>query len=132
MRIGRRIAFDIGKARIGVAVSDSHGILASPRDFVPRKSEDSETLDLLQIQISDCEPIEIYCGLPLNLKSQVTESTADAVHIAKQLQQTFHIPVRLIDERLTTRVASSSLQAAGKNTRNQKQSIDSAAAAVIL
>jgi putative Holliday junction resolvase len=132
MRIGRRIAFDIGKARIGVAVSDVHGILASPRDFVARQDDDQETITALLHIVTAEDPIEIYCGLPINLQNNATNSTADAVHLSALLQTQTAVPVRLVDERLSTKLASSAMQAAGKNTKGQRAFIDSAAAAVIL
>jgi putative Holliday junction resolvase len=132
MRTGRRVAFDIGKARIGVAVSDFHAILASPRDHILRRESDSDTITELISVVQAEDPIEVYVGLPVNLKNESTASTEDAVSIAKQLSQVIAIPIRLIDERLSSKVASSSLQASGKDTRSQRSYIDSAAAAVIL
>ena len=132
MRTGRRVAFDIGKARIGVAVSDFHAILASPREHILRRESDADTIAELISVVQAEDPIEVYVGLPVNLKNESTASTEDAVSIAKQLAQVIAIPIRLIDERLTSKVASSSLQASGKDSRNQRSYIDSAAAAVIL
>ncbi|MFM6977493.1 MAG: Holliday junction resolvase RuvX [Micrococcales bacterium] len=132
MRIGRRVAFDIGKARIGVAVSDAHGILASPRDFIPRNPDISETISAITNLIASEEPLEVYIGLPVNLKNQPTESTTDAIELARKLQGVISQTVRLIDERMTTRIASSAMASAGKSSRQQRGSIDSAAAAVIL
>ena len=132
MRTGRRVAFDIGKARIGVAVSDFHAILASPRDHILRRESDADTITELISVVQAEDPIEVYVGLPVNLKNESTASTEDAVSIAKQLSQVIAIPIRLVDERLSSKVASSSLQASGKDSRSQRSYIDSAAAAVIL
>jgi putative Holliday junction resolvase len=132
MRTGRRVAFDIGKARIGVAVSDFHAILASPREHILRRESDADTIAELLSVVQAEDAIEVYVGLPVNLKNESTASTKDAVSIAKQLLQVITIPVRLIDERLSSKVAASSLQASGKDTRSQRTFIDSAAAAVIL
>lgn len=132
MRTGRRVAFDIGKARIGVAVSDPHGILATPRDYVERSAELTETVGALAAICSLENCLEIYIGLPNNLKNQATESTEDALLIAEALQGTTDIGVRLIDERFTTKIASAAMSSVGKSTRVQRGSIDSASAAVIL
>jgi putative Holliday junction resolvase len=86
----------------------------------------------LLLVINSEDPIEIYCGLPINMKNSATESTVDAINIAKLLQSQTSVAVRLVDERLTTKVASSAMQSAGKNTKSQRAYIDSAAAAVIL
>lgn len=130
MRSGRRIALDVGKARIGVAMSDFHSIVATPQPFIKRDelSSISTAIDLIQLH----EAIEVYVGLPLNLKSNFTESTNDCLAFAKELQGLLSIDVRMVDERFTTTLASESLRAAGKNSISQRALIDSAAAAVIL
>ena len=97
MRTGRRVAFDIGKSRIGVAVSDPHGILASPRDFVSRAADDEKTFSDLVDIISEAGAIAVFVGLPANLKNQNTESTRDAITIARQLAKLAEIPVRMVD-----------------------------------
>jgi putative Holliday junction resolvase len=132
MRTGRRVAFDVGKARIGVAVTDFHAILASPRQHILRSESDADTIANLISLVQAEDAIEVYVGLPVNLKNESTASTADSLSIAKQLARSISIPVRLIDERLTSKVASNSLHASGKDSRSQRLYIDSAAAAVIL
>ena len=131
MRTGRRVAFDVGKARIGVAVSDFHAILASPSEHIKRTS-DEQALTLMRDVLIESEAIEVYVGLPVNLRGESTESTKDAVAIAQQLADLTEIPVYLIDERLTTSVASKAMSNAGKSSKEQRGSIDSAAATVIL
>ncbi|MEY4618045.1 MAG: hypothetical protein RL101_231 [Actinomycetota bacterium] len=132
MRTGRRVAFDIGKARIGVAISDFHAILATPREHIIRRESDEETIRELLAIVSAEDAIEIYVGLPVNLKNEITPSTKDAVEVARKLAEATQIPIRLVDERLTSKVASNALHATGKDTRSQRAFIDSAAAAVIL
>lgn len=132
MRTGRRVAFDIGKARIGVAVSDLHGILASPREYLIRKEQTPETISSMLKVIHEEDPIEVYVGLPVNLKNEITESTQDALRVASALSESIGVDVRLIDERLTTRLASGAMSSAGKSTRAQRGSVDSASAAIIL
>ena len=132
MRIGRRIAFDVGSARIGVALSDPHGILASPREFLVRHPQLADTITAMRTVIDNEDVIEVYVGLPTNLHNQSTLSTKDAIHVAKALAEAISQPVRLIDERMSTRIASGSMREAGKNSKQQRSSIDSAAACVIL
>lgn len=132
MRSGRRIAFDVGKARIGVAMSDFHAILATPAEHIVRTSDllDSVNLAIALITKNDC--IEAYVGLPVNLQNKATESTSDAIDFARVLADLSSIDVRLIDERFTTTSAANSLRAAGHTAKDQKSIIDSAAAAIIL
>ncbi len=82
--------------------------------------------------IAQQEATEVYVGLPVNLQQNHTESTRDALAIAASLQQLIDIPVRMIDERLSTNAAASALRMSGKSAKQQRLFIDSAAAAVIL
>ena len=132
MRSGRRIAFDVGKARVGVALSDFHAILATPIDHLTRSADLAALIAEASKIVTENEAIEIYVGLPLNLKNESTLSTEDAVAFARALALQSEVAVRLIDERLTTTSAASALRSAGHAAKSQKGLIDSAAAAVIL
>ncbi|MEN9749185.1 MAG: Holliday junction resolvase RuvX [Actinomycetota bacterium] len=132
MQIGRRFAFDVGKARIGVAASDPHAILCSPQAHIKRSDDiNISCAEALALLVSE-QAICAYVGLPINLHSKNTESTLDAILFASQLQDLTDIPVRLIDERLSTKSAAASLREVGHSAKQQKGLIDSAAAAVIL
>lgn len=132
MRPGRRMAIDVGKVRIGVAICDREGILSSPLDSVPRASSNPETISLLVELASKNDVFEVYVGDPISLSGTETQSTADAREIAIQLAKSLQIPVRLVDERFTTVTAASKLRAAGFNSKNSKSLIDSASAVEIL
>ena len=131
MQTGRRIAFDIGKARIGVAASDFHAILASPQEHIKRVTDEQAVVAMVKV-IAEFEPIAVFVGLPVNLRNESTDSTRDSIHLAKQLAGLTPCPVYLVDERMTTSVASKAMTNAGKSQKDQRSSIDSAAAAVIL
>lgn len=132
MRQGRRLAVDVGKVRIGLATSDYHGILASPLQNVSRQAEDSESVKLIQEAIADLDILEIYVGLPVSMSGRGSASTLDAVNLASELATASSIPVRMIDERLTTVSASSALRSSGKNSKQGRQVIDQIAATLIL
>ncbi|MEN9954443.1 MAG: hypothetical protein RLZZ41_107 [Actinomycetota bacterium] len=132
MRPGRRMAIDVGKVRIGVAICDREAILSSPLDSVPRASSNPETISLLVELASKNDVFEVYVGDPISLSGTETQSTADAREIAIQLAKSLQIPVRLVDERFTTVTAASKLRAAGFNSKNSKSLIDSASAVEIL
>jgi putative Holliday junction resolvase len=130
MRLGRRVALDVGSVRIGVAASDEHSILATPLAHIKRNPDGlASCLDLV-LKLENV--IEVYVGLPLNLDSRTTQSTDDAVEFARALQANLAIDVRLVDERFSTKIASQSLRTKGLDSREQRGVIDSAAAAVIL
>jgi putative Holliday junction resolvase len=129
-RLGRRLAFDYGDVRIGVAVCDPDGILATPLDFLATK--DPSLKSSIQSLYAEYEPKKIYVGLPLNLSGEHSESTAKAQAFAELITQLVSCPVELIDERLTTSSASSSLSLAGVSAKDQRKKIDSQSAVIIL
>ncbi|MBK0421204.1 Holliday junction resolvase RuvX [Leucobacter sp. CSA2] len=139
MRTGVRLGIDVGKARIGVARSDLHGMLATPVETVARAASgaDTERPDLARIAAiaAELEAFEVIVGLPLNLRGERTPSTEDAEAFASDLAallQRTGTPVRLVDERLSTVSAQGQLRQAGKKTKQSRSIIDQAAAVVIL
>jgi putative Holliday junction resolvase len=129
-RLGRRLAFDYGDTRIGVAVCDPDGILATPLEFLATK-DPSLKRSLLEL-FGEYEPVKVYVGLPLNLSGDHSESTAKAIAFSEFLSEVLTCQVELIDERLTTSSASASLSQAGVNVKDQRKKIDSQSAVVIL
>ena len=130
MRTGVRIGVDVGKARIGVARSDLHGLLASPVETVPRDLEgDAHVAPILAI-VRQHDAIELVVGLPLALSGRETASTGDARTVALQLAAASEVPVRLVDERLSTVAASSQLRASGRRPSRSRDRIDQVAAVV--
>jgi putative Holliday junction resolvase len=122
----RKIAVDVGLARIGVAISvDS---LAIPHSVIGQgQTAIAELVDIYNEKHAEC----IYVGLPLSLRGGHTASTRMAIEFA-ELIALQGIPVRLIDERLTSKTAQQSLRQAGKNAKQQKAIIDASAACLIL
>ena len=121
---GRRLAIDVGTKRIGLAITDSANIMATPLATVSDKSE------VLSYLADDVEVI--YIGLPLNLQGGFTQSTKLAVNFASELQASTEVPVRLIDERMTTSLAASNLRESGHSEKSSRGFIDQASAVVIL
>ena len=129
-RLGRRLAFDYGDVRIGVAVCDPDGILATPLDFLSTKDPALKS-SILALCV-EYEPTKIYVGLPLNLSGEESEATKKAIAFSDLLTQLVSCPVKLVDERLTTSSASASLSQAGVNAKDQRKKIDSQSAVIIL
>lgn len=141
MRTGVRLGIDVGKARIGVARSDPHGMLATPVETVRRDRDGDADLARIAAIAGEVEAFEVIVGLPLNLTGLRTPSTDDAVRFAEAISARLvdgapdgsEAPsVRLVDERLSTVSAQSQLHQTGKKTRQSRQIIDQAAAVVIL
>jgi putative Holliday junction resolvase len=132
MRQGVRLGVDVGKVRVGVARSDRDGLLATPVETVQRRGDDLEpVLARIAAIAAEVEAIELVVGLPLAMSGRDTASTADARMVADRLAQG-PLPVRLLDERLTTVSAQSALHASGRNTRGSRSVIDQVAAVILL
>ena len=129
---GRRLGVDVGSVRIGVAVSDPDGILATPVETVRRDRTDRHLRRLAQL-VAELEAVEVVVGLPRTLADRTGPAAEDAIGLAEELaRRVAPTPVRLADERLTTVTAQRSLREAGVRARGQKTMIDQAAAVGIL
>ena len=132
MERGSRLAIDVGTVRIGLAVSDPDSIVSTPLPALVRSKLLVESLKEILSLISENGVIEVYVGDPLSLSGVETASTQDARKFALQLAELTSVPVRLVDERLTTVTASAKLRLNGKNAKAAKSLIDSASAVEIL
>lgn len=132
MQSGRRVAIDVGSVRIGVAASDFHAILASGLATVQRAEDFDETLSNLVAQVAEAEPVVVYVGLPISLAGRETASTSDAIAVAKGLTERLSIPVRMVDERLSTVSAAGALRASNRSSKDGRKIIDQIAATIIL
>lgn len=108
------------------------GSMAVPVETVRRVSSGEADIERIRSLSDEYNAFEVYAGLPLNLQGRRTSSTEDAEQFAERLAGYLSVPVRLVDERLSTVSAQGQLQQAGKNTRQSRSIIDQAAAVVIL
>ena len=130
MQRGRRIAFDYGDVRIGVAASDADSIICSP--IATLKSSDKSLLKSITAIFLDIQPIQIFVGKPALLSGKDGVSTEKAVVFADLLRGITDVEVIMVDERLSTVSAARNLRESGKNAKDSKDSIDMAAAVGIL
>jgi putative holliday junction resolvase len=129
---GRRLGIDVGTVRIGVAVCDPDGILATPLETVRRDKTDKHLGRLVKLA-GEQDAVEIVVGLPRTLKDRASSSARDAIEVADALAvRVAPTPVRMADERLTTVTAQRSLREAGVRAKGQRQMIDQVAAVGIL
>ena len=130
MQRGRRIAFDYGDSRIGVAICDPDGILATPLAFLDsRHPKLAETIKGL---FDEYEPISIYLGLPKHMSGLDGEAVAKVRDFAALLSEITPIEIVFIDERLSTVDAHRKLRESGKSAKESKLLVDSMAAVAIL
>ena len=130
MQPGRRIAFDYGDVRIGVAITDSSGILATPLEFLSNNPEQLRT-DLINVYETYL-PIYTAVGYPLHLSGSEIAKSVSVTKFAELITEISPAPIYLIDERMTTVSASRTLRDAGLNAKSAKSEIDSMAAVAIL
>ncbi|MFE9094529.1 Holliday junction resolvase RuvX [Streptomyces sp. NPDC007264] len=132
MRRGRRLAIDVGDARIGVASCDPDGILATPVETVQGRDVPAAHRRLKQL-VEEYEPIEIVIGLPRSLSGGEGPAAVKVRGFAQELARlAAPVPVRLVDERMTTVTAGQGLRASGVKAKKGRSVIDQAAAVVIL
>jgi putative Holliday junction resolvase len=130
MKAGRRLAFDFGTVRIGVAASDFHGILASPLTTLSA-SDENLSQKILEI-ISEVEPIYLVVGDPKHLSGRSSEKSEAALEFIDLLKTLTDLPIYSIDERLTTVTALKDLQGSGHNAKSSREKVDAVAAVAIL
>lgn len=125
------LGIDPGSRRVGVAVSDAGGSIAFPLAVLERKDDDSyldELAELARMREAD----EIVVGLPTRLDGTEGPEAIEAVRIAGILRNKLGLPVHMLDERFTTRIAQGALRANNVNSRRQKPMVDKVAATLLL
>ncbi|MDR1355174.1 MAG: Holliday junction resolvase RuvX [Propionibacteriaceae bacterium] len=126
---GVRLALDWGTARIGVAACDSAGVLAYPVESVPNTTG---ALSRIAQLVTQYAPAEIVMGMPFNLAGREAQAATAVREHAQEVADALQLPVRLVDERLTTAQATKELRAAGRSTRHTRDVIDQVAAVALL
>lgn len=136
MRPGVRLGIDVGSVRIGVARSDATATLAVPVETVRRGPGDLARICALA---SEYEAIEVLVGLPLTMSGKQGPAAQAARAFAADLWGTLNsgdsgpeVPVRLVDERLSTVAAARDLRSAGRTVRSGRDVVDQAAAVIIV
>jgi len=129
-RPGSRLGVDLGDVRIGVAVSDPDGLLATPVATVPAGAGAPARLAALA---AEHRVVEVVLGLPRSLSGREGPAAAKARAFGRRLAAAVApVPVRLVDERLSTVSAERSLRAGGRTGASRRAVVDQAAAVVIL
>ena len=127
----RLLGLDVGERRIGLAISDPLGTIASPLRVLDRK----ETTDPIGEIIAEAQALEvetIVVGMPLTLRGEIGPAAELMQEFVEKLRARSPIPVEIIDERLTTKVAERDMIRAGMSREGRRETIDKVAAALIL
>lgn len=131
----RAVAVDLGERRIGVAVSDSAGTMAFPRPRIDRSGDRAADHRAIAAVAEEVGAEVVVVGLPLSLDGRRREAAVAAVAEASELATALAqrgVRVETLDERLTTVSAHAAMATAGKRSAERRDSVDSAAAAVLL
>jgi putative Holliday junction resolvase len=128
----RALGLDLGARRIGVAVSDRSGTIASPLTVVVRGKRRAEDHRRIAALVAEEEAEVLVVGLPLSLDGSMGPAARAAAAEVEQLASVVGVPVETVDERLTTVTAEGALRQAGVKGQSRRQVVDKVAAAVLL
>jgi putative holliday junction resolvase len=129
---GRLLAIDWGDRRVGLAVSDPSGTIASPVGFIVRRAGKRPPIAELVRRGTELEVQGWVVGLPLDGNGDDTPRALEARHVAAELTKRTGLPARLVDERFTTAAALRAIREMGGSTRGRKGDVDSLAATLLL
>jgi putative Holliday junction resolvase len=129
VRGGRFLGLDMGERRIGVAISDELGTIASPCAMVPRGPGDVAAIGALAEKYG---AVQLVAGLPIGLSGREGPQAAEVRAYTDAIAEDLGLPLVYWDERLSTLIAERSLIASGTRRQKRKEQVDAVAAAVIL
>jgi putative Holliday junction resolvase len=125
----RALGVDLGSVRVGVALSDATGTLASPLTVLPRTPDLHDRLAAL---VAEHQVTAVVVGLPRSLDGRERAAARTVRSELGRLGDRLGVPLHLQDERLTTVAAHAGLAAAGRTARQRRGTVDASAAAVLL
>ena len=130
--LGRTLAIYYGRKRIGLAISDPLGIIASPAGYIERREGKRPPITKIIARAADLEARGYLIGLPLDGEGNETEWTAEVRQIGAEIAKRTGMPVRFYDERFTTAAALRTVKEMEQSTRGRKGDVDALAAAILL
>jgi putative pre-16S rRNA nuclease len=128
----RILAIDLGDRRIGLAISDPTGTIASPVGHLTRRPGKRPPVNEILERGRALDAEGFVVGLPLDQNGDDTERSVEARRIAELLGERSGLPVRLVDERFTTAAAHRAIRDMGGSTRGRKGDVDALAATILL
>lgn len=132
--MSRTLGIDYGRRRIGLALSDPTRTIASPLTTLTRRDGKRPPWPELKRLIQEHEVDDVVLGLPLGLDGEENPWTAEVRDFASELIRRTGLPVRWVDERLSSVIAERAVRGSGlkRSQREEKERVDAAAAAVLL
>ncbi|MBA3465838.1 MAG: Holliday junction resolvase RuvX [Gemmatimonadaceae bacterium] len=130
--LGRLLAVDYGRKRVGLAISDPLGMIASPAGFIERRAGKRPPITAIIRRATELGARGYVVGLPLDGDGNETEWTAEIRSVGAELAKRTGMPMRFLDERFTTAAALRTVREMGESTRGRKGDVDSLAATILL
>ncbi|MFM8662583.1 MAG: Holliday junction resolvase RuvX [Acidimicrobiaceae bacterium] len=128
----RSLGIDLGTRRIGVAMSDSSGVIASPLTVLTRSSTHAQDHKKIQELIDEYEVDCVVVGMPLSMSGKVGPAAKGAQDEINEMESALSVPVYSYDERLTSKTANESMMQANMKAQARRRIVDKIAAAVML
>jgi putative Holliday junction resolvase len=126
------MAVDYGRKRIGLAISDTLGMIATPAGFIARREGKRPPITEIIRRATELEAEGFLFGLPLDGDGDETEWTAEVRTVGEEVGRRTSLPVRYLDERFTTAAALRTMRELGQTTRGRKGEVDALAATILL
>ncbi len=130
--LARFLAVDYGRKRIGLAISDPLGMIASPAGVIERRQGKRPPITKIVARATELDAQGYLIGLPLDGEGNETPWTAEVRALGAEIAKRTGMPVRFLDERFTTAVALRTVKEMGESTRGRKGDVDSLAATILL
>ena len=130
--LARFMAVDYGEKRVGLAISDELGMIASPAGFIARRAGKRAPIAELVRRAESLEARGFVLGLPLDGNGNETEWTTEVRRVGSELEKRTGLPVKYHDERYTTSASLRAIGEMGGSTRGRKGDVDAMAAAALL
>ncbi|MFL5523253.1 MAG: Holliday junction resolvase RuvX [Gemmatimonadaceae bacterium] len=130
--LARFLAVDYGRKRIGLAISDPLGMIASPAGFIERREGKRAPITKIVARATELAAQGYVIGLPLDGEGNETDWTAEIRALGAEIAKRTGMPVRFYDERFTTAAALRTVKDLGQSTRGRKGDVDSLAATILL
>ena len=128
----RALGLDLGTKRIGVAVSDNDGLLATPIEVVKRLGDTSKEHLAIEALAKEWEVDVVVVGVPYSLDGSTGPMAKKALTEVKKLDNALSVPIEICDERLTTVTAERSLREQGVTSKDGRKVVDQLAASILL
>ena len=130
--LARFLCVDYGRKRVGLAISDPLGMIASPAGFIERREGKRAPITKIIARAQELEARGFLFGLPLDGEGHETDWTAEIRAVGVEIAKRTTLPVRFLDERFTTAAALRTIREMGESTRGRKGDVDALAATILL